>query len=149
MLLRAGSPGQVHIWSPMFKDTQQQDCTLEVWLFMSSMSQSTILRLVRNSTTHVILKETWGNSHERWEKYRYKIGTIRRQFSLTLEVEPKDFAPAFMALDNLHLVDCFDGDKRHSFSCYVCFIHGNALLHFAGHFEFPERVIYSYMLQAV
>jgi hypothetical protein len=132
----------------MFKGTQQQQCTLEVWLFMSSMLQS-ILRLVSNSTTHVILKEEKGNSNKRWERHRYKIGPIRHQFSLTLEVVTKDVAPAFMALDNLHLVDCFDGNKRHSFSGYVCFIHGNALLCFAGHLELPERLIYSYILQAV
>jgi len=93
--------------------TQQQQCTLEVWLFMSSMSRS-ILRLVSNSTTQVILKETRGNSLERWEKHRYKIGPIRRQFSLILEVVDEDAAPAVMALDNLHLVDCFDGNKCHS-----------------------------------
>jgi hypothetical protein len=132
----------------MFKGTQQQQCTLEVWLFMSGMSRS-VLRLVRNSTTHVILKEERGNSNKRWEKHRYKIGPIRHQFSLTLEVVTKDVAPVFMALDNLRLVDCFDGDKRHSFSGYVCFIDGNALLHFAGHLDFPEREIYSYILQAV
>jgi hypothetical protein len=90
-----------------------------------------------------------GNSHERWEKYRYKIGPIRRQFSLILEVVNEDAAPAVMALDNLHLVDCFDGDKRHSFSGYVWLILRNVLLHFAGHFEYPGRVIYSETLQAL
>jgi len=141
-------PGEVQIGSPVFMGTQQQQCTLEVWLFMSRMSRS-ILRLVSNSTTQVILKEKRGNSHERWEKYRYKIGPIRRQFSLTLEVVNVDAAPAVMALDNLQLVDCFDGDKRYSLSGCVCFILRNVLLHFAGHFEYPGRVIYSDMLQAV
>lgn len=127
---------------------QQQQCTLEVWLFMSNMSRS-ILRLVSNSTTQLILKEMRGNNHKRWENYRYKIGPIRRQFSLILEVVKEDAAPALMALDNLHLVDCFDGNKRHSLSGYVCFILRNVLLHFAGHFVYPGRVIYSDMLQAV
>jgi len=145
LLLGTDGPGEVHIWSPVFMGTQQQQCTLEVWLFMSSMSRS-ILRLVSNSTTQVILKEMRGNSHERWEKYRYKIGPIRRQFSLILEVVNEDAAPAVMALDNLHLVDCFDGDKRHSFSGYVWLILRNVLLHFAGHFG---RVTYSEILQAV
>jgi len=128
--------------------TQQQQCTLEVWLFVSSMSRP-ILRLVSNSTTQVILKEIRGNSHERWEKYRYKIGPIRDQFNLILEVVKEDAAPAVIALDNLHLVDCFDGNKRQSLSGYVCFILGNLILHFAGHFEYPRRVIYSDILQAV
>jgi hypothetical protein len=127
--------------------TQQQQCTLEVWHFMSSMSRS-VLRLVSNSTVQVILKEMRGNSHERWEKFRYKIGPIPRQFSLILEVVNKDAAPAIMALDNLQLVDCFDGNKRHSLSGYVCFILGNVLLHFARHFDYPGRVIYSDILQA-
>jgi hypothetical protein len=90
-----------------------------------------------------------GNSHERWEKYRYKIGPIRRQFSLILEVVKEDAAPAVMALDNLHLVDCFDGNKGQNLSGYDCFILGNVLLHFAGHFKYPGRVIYSDILQAV
>jgi hypothetical protein len=33
----------------------------------------------------------------------------------------EDAAPAVMALDNLHLVDCFDGNKRQSF--WLCFFH--------------------------
>ena len=99
----------------MFMDTQQQQCTLEVWLFMYNMLRSTV-RLVSNSTTPVIVKEMLGNSHERWEKYRYKIGPIHRKFSLILEVVNEEAAPAVMALDNLRLVDCFNGDKRHSFS---------------------------------
>jgi hypothetical protein len=128
--------------------THEEQCTLEVWLFISSMSRP-ILRLVSNSTTSVILKEMRGNNHDRWEKYRFKIGPIRRQFSLILEMVKEDAAPAVMALDNLHPVDCFDGNKRQSLSDCVCFILGNALLHFAGHFEYPGRVIHSDIFQAL
>jgi hypothetical protein len=113
----------------MFMGMQQQQCTLEVWLFMSNMSRST-LRLVTNSTTPVIVKTMRGNNNELWEKYSYKIGPIRHEFSLILEVATKDGAPAVMALDNLRLVDCFNGDERDSFSDYVCFIYEKVVLHF-------------------
>jgi hypothetical protein len=111
----------------MYLGTQQQQCSLEVWLFMSNMSRWT-LRLVSNSTTQLIVKEVWGNSNERWEKFRYKIGSIYQKFSLILEVVTNDTAPAIMALDNLRLVDCFNGDLCDSSLGSVKLIHVNVIL---------------------
>jgi hypothetical protein len=82
------------------------------------------------------MKEIRGNSYERWEKYRYKIGPIRRNFSVILEVVTDEAAPAVMALDNLRLVDCFNGAKRHSFS--DSFIHANVTV-LQDITVFPER----------
>jgi hypothetical protein len=93
----------------MYVETQQQHCRLEVWLFMSNMSRST-LRLVSNSSTPLIVQNVWGNSNDRWEKFSLKIGPSYQKFNLILEVVTKDAAPAIMALDNLRLVDCFNGD---------------------------------------
>jgi hypothetical protein len=58
----------------------------------------------------LIVKEVHGNSHDRWEKFSFKIGPVYQKFSLILEVVTKDAAPAIMALDNLRLFDCFNGD---------------------------------------
>jgi MAM domain. len=100
----------------MYLEKQQQPhCSLEFWLFMSNMSRST-LSLVSNSTRPLILKKERGNSNNRWEKYRYKIGPINENSSLILEVVTADEAPAIMALDNLRLVDCFNGDQFDSFT---------------------------------
>jgi hypothetical protein len=110
LLLRVEDPvpGEVNLWSPVFLGTRQPQCSLEVWLYMSKMSRST-LRLVSNSTTQWVVHEEQGNSNERWERFRYKIGLIRQNFSLILEMVPEGAAPALVALDNLRLVDCFDG----------------------------------------
>lgn len=115
LLLRAegSGPREVHVWSPMFLGTRQQQCRLEVWLYMSNMSRST-LRLVSNSTKQWIVKEVRGNSNRLWEMARYTIGPIRQNFSLILEVVSEDPAPALMALDNLRLVDCFNSENHDS-----------------------------------
>lgn len=130
LFLRAGGPPEVLFWSPMYLETQQQHCSLEVWLFMSNMSRST-LRLVSNTTMQLILKEVRGNSHGRWEKFSFKIGPTYQKFSLILEVVTKDAAPAFMALDNLRLVDCFNGDQFDSSLATLSLIRRNVILHFA------------------
>jgi hypothetical protein len=113
----------------MFLGTRQQQCSLEVWLFMSKMSRST-LRLVSNSTTQWVVHEEQGKSNERWERFRYKIGLIRQNFSLIFEVVPEGAAAALVALDNLRLVDCFDGEPD-SWSIRVSFIPINATSHFS------------------
>lgn len=130
MLLRAGGGEEVHVWSPMYPGMQQQHCALEGWSFMSNMSHS-ILRLVSNSTRQLIVKETRGNSNERWEKFRYKIGPVEQKFSLILEVVTADPAPAVMALDNLRLVDCFNGDQCDSLLRSLLLTPRNVILHFA------------------
>jgi hypothetical protein len=114
----------------MYLETQQQHCSLEVWLFMSNMSRSA-LRIVSNSTMQLIVKEVRGNSHERWEKSSFKIGPIYQKFSLILEVVTKDAAPAVMALDNLRLVDCFNGDKLDISLSTLSLIRRNVVLHSA------------------
>lgn len=142
LLLRVEGPvpGEVNLWSPMFLGTRQQQCSLEVWLFMSKMSRST-LRLVSNSTTQWVVHEEQGNNDERWEQFRYKIGLIRQNFSLILEVVPEGAAPALVALDNLRLVDCFDGEEPDtSFSC-VSIILVNAKLHFFRLGSIPVQVM--------
>jgi len=129
--MRAGGPAEVLFWSPMYLEKQQQQhCSLEVWLFMSNMSRST-LRLVSNSTMQLIVKEVRGNSHERWEKSSFKIGPIYQKFSLILEVVTKDAAPAIMALDNLRLVDCFNGDQFDISLSRLSLIRKNVVLHSA------------------
>lgn len=127
MFLWAGGPSEVLFWSPMYLETQQQQCSLEVWLFMSNMSRS-ILRLVSNATMQLIVKEVRGNSHERWEKFSFKIGPIDQKFNLILEVVTKDAAPAIMALDNLRLVDCFNGDQFDSSLGTLSLIRRNVIL---------------------
>ena len=127
LFLRASGPAEVLFWSPMYMETQQQHCSLEVWLFMSNMSRST-LRLVSNSTIQVIVKEVRGNSRDRWEKFSFKIGPIYQKFSLILEVVIKDAAPAIMALDNLRLVDCFNGDQFDSSLGTLSLIRRNVIL---------------------
>ncbi|GFG39571.1 hypothetical protein Cfor_01001, partial [Coptotermes formosanus] len=125
LLLSTEGHGEVHIRSPMFTGTQQPQCALEVWLFMSNMSRSTV-RLVSDSNPQVIMKEIRGNSYERWEKYRYKIGPIRRNFSVILEVVTDEAAPAVMALDNLRLVDCFnDAPPSKSNAAYMFWCSNN------------------------
>jgi hypothetical protein len=113
LLLRTEGPVSEHVqvWSPVFLGTQHNNCTLQMWLFMSNMSSATF-RIVVNSTTQWIVYEGRGNSHEQWEKFVHKIGPIRQKFNLILEVVPENPAPALVALDNLRLVSCFDGDKR-------------------------------------
>jgi hypothetical protein len=105
----------VHVWSPMFLGMPQHQCSLDAWLFMSNMSRST-LRLVTNSSTPWILKEVYGNNRMVWERARFKIGPISQTFNLMLEVVSGDAAPALLALDNLRLVDCFNG-KNHDSQC--------------------------------
>ena len=130
LFLRAGGPSEVLFWSPMYLETQQQRCSLEVWLFMSNMSRS-ILRLVSNTTVQLIVKEVRGNNNDRWEKFSFKIGPIYQKFSLILEVVTKDAAPAIMALDNLRLVDCFNGDQFDSSLGTLSLIRRNVILHSA------------------
>jgi hypothetical protein len=114
----------------MFLGTRRQQCSLEMWLFMSKMSRST-LRLVSNSTTQWVVHEEQGNSNERWERFRYKIGLIRQNFSLIFEVVPEGSAAALVALDNLRLVDCFDGEESDTWFSRVSFIRINATSHFS------------------
>jgi cAMP phosphodiesterase len=115
LLLRPESSGPlaVRVWSPMFFGARQQQCSLEMWLFMSNMSHSTLI-LVGNSTKQWVVKETLGNNKKLWEMVRYKIGPIRQNFSLILEVATEDAAHVLVAIDNLQLVDCFDHDSQFS-----------------------------------
>jgi len=76
----------------------------------------------------LIVKEVRGNSHERWEKFSFKIGPIDQKFNLILEVVTKDAAPAIMALDNLRLVDCFNGDQFDSSLGTLSLIRRNVIL---------------------
>jgi hypothetical protein len=130
LFLRAGGPAEVLFWSPMYQETQRKNCSLEVWLFMSNMSRST-LRLVSNSTMLLIVREVRGNSHDRWEKFSFKIGPFYQKFSLILEVVTKDDDPAIMALDNLRLVECFNGDQLNNSFGTLSLIRKNVIIHSA------------------
>jgi hypothetical protein len=144
LLLRVevGVPFEVSLWSPMFLGTRQQQCTLEVWMYMFNMFRST-LRLVSNSTIPWVVQEERGNSNARWEKFRYKIGLIRQNFSLILEVVSEGYGLALMALDNLRLVDCFDGEEPVYQCAFNSHKHNNIFSRLGGPDSIPVQVVFA------
>ncbi|XP_075212596.1 anaplastic lymphoma kinase isoform X2 [Lycorma delicatula] len=109
LLMKSPGPKQMLMWSPKYASTGEQ-CRLKVMLHMGNMvngSFKVLVEIVHNKTSWVVSEKN-GTDSNQWEEYNVKIGRLRQEFNLVLEVTPSERYPSHVALDNIKLTDCFN-----------------------------------------